>query len=102
MKQGCFLAPTLFTIFPAAVLKSMPEELGDLIRTRSDGDLFNLRRLKAKNKTQELLIQELLFADDSALVTHSLQAMQDLLTAFAELSKRFGVTINITKTEVLI
>lgn len=81
----------------------MPEELGDLyIRTRSDGDLFNLRRLKAKNKTQELLIQELLFADDSALVTHSLQAMQDLLTAFAEASKRFGVTINNKKTEVLI
>ena len=103
VKQGCVLAPTLFIIFLAAVLKSMPEELGDLyIRTRSDGDLFNLRRLKAKNKTQELLIQELLFADDSALVTHSLQAMQDLLTAFAEASKRFGLTINIKKTEVLI
>ena len=93
VKQGCVLAPTLFTIFLAAVLKSMREELGDLyIRTRSDGDLFNLRRLKAKNKTQELLIQELLFADHSALVTHSLQAMQDLLTAFAEASKRFGLT----------
>ena len=103
VKQGCVLAPTLFTIFLAAVLKSMPEELGDLyIRTRSDGDLFNLRRLKAKKKTQELLIQELLFADDSALVTHSLQAMQDLLTAFTEASRRFGLTINIKKTEVLI
>lgn len=103
VKQGCVLAPTLFTIFLTAVLQSMPEELGDLyIRTRSDGDLFNLRRLKAKNKTRELLIQELLFADDSALVTHSLQAMQDLLTAFAEASKRFGLTINIKKTEVLI
>ena len=103
VKQGCVLAPTLFTIFLAAVLKSMPEELGDLyIRTRSDGHLFILRRLKAKNKTQEVLIQELLFADDSALVTHSLQAMQDLLTAFAEASKRFGLTINIKKTEVLI
>ena len=79
----------------------MPEELGDLyIRTRSDGDVFNLRRLKArknKNKTQELLILERLFAHDSALVTHSLQAMQDLLTAFADASKRFGLTINIKK-----
>uniref|UniRef100_A0A3B3HTA8 Reverse transcriptase domain-containing protein n=1 Tax=Oryzias latipes TaxID=8090 RepID=A0A3B3HTA8_ORYLA len=103
VKQGCVLAPTLFNIFLTAVLQSMPEELGDLfIRTRSDGDLFNLRRLKAKNKTRELLIQELLFADDSALVTQSLQAMQELLTAFAEASARFGLTINIKKTEVLI
>ena len=98
MKQGCVLAPTLFTIFLAAVLKSMPEELGDIyIRTRGDGDLYNLRRLKAKSKTREQLIQELLFADDSALVTHSLQAMQGLLTAFAEASKRFGFTIKTKK-----
>ena len=103
VKQGCVLAPTLFTIFLAAVLQRMPEHLGDLhIRTRSDGDLFNLRRLKAKSKTLEKLIQELLFADDTALVTHSLQAMQNLLTAFAEASKRFGLTINIKKTEVVI
>lgn len=68
----------------------MPKELGDpYIRIRSDGDLFNLGRLKAKNKTQKLLIQELLFADDSELLTHSLQAMQGLLTAFAEASKWF-------------
>ena len=103
MSQGCVLAPTLFTIFLAAVLKRKPEELGDIyIQTRCDGDLFNLRRLKAKSKTREQLIQELLFADDSVLVTHSLQAMQDLLTAFAEASKRFGLTINTKKTEVLI
>ena len=103
VKQGCVLAPTLFTIFLAAVLKSMPEELGDLyIRTRSDGDLFNLRRLRAKTRTHELVIKELLFADDSALVTHSPKAMQDLVMAFAEASKKFGLTINIKKTEVLI
>ena len=30
VKEGCVLAPTLFTIFLDAVLKSMPEELGDL------------------------------------------------------------------------
>ena len=50
------------------------------IRIKSDGDLFNLRHLKANNKTQEQLVKELLFADDLALVTHSLQTMQDLQT----------------------
>ena len=29
VKQGCVLAPTLFTIFLAAVLQNMPEGLGD-------------------------------------------------------------------------
>ena len=47
------------------------------------------------------IIQKLLFADDSALVTHSFQAMQNLLKAFAEAFKRFGLTFNIKKTEVL-
>ena len=72
----------------------MPEELGDLyIRTRREGDLFNLRHLKAKNKNAGT-------TDPRAAlcVTHSLQAMQDLLTAFPEVSKRFGLTINIKKT----
>ena len=46
------------------------------------------------------MVQELLFADDLALVSHSLKAMQNLLTTFAEASKRFGLTINIKKTEV--
>ena len=65
----CVLVPILFTIFLAAVLKSMSEELGNLyFRTKSDKDLFNLRRPKAKNMTQEQLVKELTFADDSVLV----------------------------------
>ena len=47
VKQRCVLVPTLFTIFLVAVLQSMPKNIGDVyIRTRCDGDLFNLRRLK--------------------------------------------------------
>ena len=65
-------------------------------------DLFNLRHMKAKNKTKEQLVKDLHFAYNSALVTHSLGAMQDLLTAFAEVPKIFGLTINIKKTKVLI
>lgn len=102
VKQGCVLAPTLFTIFLTAILNSIPSELGDLyIRTRSDGGLFNLRRLKARTKTREVLVRELLFADDAALVTSSPNGMQQLLTAFANASQRYGLSINIKKTEVL-
>ena len=43
----------------------------------------------------------LLFADDSALVAHSAYGMQNIVDAFSNASKKFGVKINIKKTEVL-
>ena len=44
---------------------------------------------------------ELLFADDSALVAHSAEEMQNIVDAFFNASKKFGLKINIKKTEVL-
>ena len=44
VKQGCVLAPTLFTLHLAAVLETVGSKRskGVYIRTRSDGKLFNL------------------------------------------------------------
>ena len=73
VKQGCILAPTLFALYLAAVLevakKDQPAE-GVWRRTRQDGNPFNLRRLSAKTKVEEMRVQELLYADDSAFVAH--------------------------------
>ena len=68
LKQECVLAPTLFTLFLAALLSTMSENLsaGVFIRTKSDGKLYHLVRVKASTKTRELCIRELLFADDDA------------------------------------
>ena len=46
-------------------------------------------------------MRELLFADDSALVAHSAEEMQKIVDAFSDVSKKFGLKINIKKTEVL-
>ena len=46
-------------------------------------------------------MRELLFADDSALVAHSAEDMQKIVDAFSNASKKFGLQINIKKTEVL-
>ena len=56
LKQGCVLAPTLFTLFLGAVLSAKSEHLsmGVFIRTRTDGQLFNLARLRANTKTRDL------------------------------------------------
>ena len=52
VKQGCVLAPTLFGILFALLLKHAfgAATEGVYIHTRSDGSLFNLTRLKAKTK----------------------------------------------------
>ena len=105
MKQGCVLAPTLFSIFFSMMLRQATEDLNDddsiYIRYRLDGNLFNLRRLQAHTKTQEQLIRDLLFADDAALVAHTERALQRLTSCFAEAAQLFGLEISLKKTEVL-
>ena len=50
VKQGCVLAPTLFGIFFAVLLRHAfgTAKEGVYLHTRSDGRLFNLARLRAK------------------------------------------------------
>ncbi|KAL8580967.1 hypothetical protein ACOMHN_017534 [Nucella lapillus] len=95
VKQGCVLAPTLFTIFFRMMLQRATEDLDDedgvYICYRTDGSLFNLRRLQAHTKTLEQLIRELLFADDAALVAHTETALQRVTSYFAEAAQLFGL-----------
>ncbi|XP_069998486.1 uncharacterized protein [Penaeus vannamei] len=102
VKQGCVLAPTFFAMYLAAMLENMPSNLnkGIFIRTRTDGGLFNLSRLRSHWKILMQCIRELLYADDSALVAHLLKDIQEIMDGFAK-SAEFGLTINAQKTEVL-
>ena len=103
VKQGCVLAPTLFSIFLSAMLDEAFRDMGDgiYIQFRQSADLFNVAHFRAKTKTTRILMRELLFADDSALVAHSAEEMQKIVDAFSDASKKFGLKINIKKTEVL-
>ena len=74
---------------------------GIYIRFRTDGSLFNLRRLLARTKTSEELITELLFADDCALPSHMEEALQYIVNRFSDAAKNFGLTIYLKKTEEL-
>ena len=74
---------------------------GIYIRFRTDGSLFNLRRLLGRTKTIEELITELLFADDCALLAHAEEALQHIVNRFSDSAKNFGLTISLMKTVVL-
>ena len=103
VKQGCVLAPTLFSIFLSAMLDEAFRDMGDgiYLQSRQNADLFNVAHFRAKTKTTRILMRELLFAIDSALVAHSAEEMQKIVDAFSDASKKFGLKINIKKTEVL-
>ena len=74
---------------------------GIYIRFRTDGSLFNLRRLLARTKIIEELITELLFADDCALLVHTEETLQHIVNRFSDAATNFGLTISLKKTEVL-
>ena len=75
LKQGC----ALFSM----MLKQATEDLDD------------------EDKTQEWLIQDLLFADDAALIAYSERALQRITTYFAVAAQLFSLEVSIKKTEVL-
>ena len=68
---------------------------------RQSADIFNVAHFRLKTKITRILIRELLFAYDSALVAHSAEEMQKIEYAFSDASKKFGLKFNIKKTEML-
>ena len=104
VKQGCVLAPTLFALFLAAMLTEMNHcvrHQGVSVQYRIDGKFYNIRRFMAKTKTSITKFRELLYADDCALVAHSAEEIQHIVSCFNNAAVRFGLQINIKKTECL-
>ncbi len=102
-KQGCVLASTLFGIFFSMLLQYAFKDChkGVYIHTRTGGKLFNIARLRAKTKVTEVLIREMLFADDAALTSHTVDGLQQLVSRFSYACKEFGLTISLEKNNIM-
>lgn len=103
VRQGCIAGPILFNLFYAAMLDDATRDTpcGISIRFRCSGKLFNLSRMRASSKVLHDVVQELLYADDCALEAHSQQDIQLICDSFAHSAARYGLTINLQKTEVM-
>ena len=81
------------------MLEKAFRDMGDgvYIQSRQSADLFNVAHFRTKTKTTRILVRELLYADDSAVVAHSAEEMQNIVDTFSDASKNFGLKINIKK-----
>nr|VZI05049.1 unnamed protein product [Spirometra erinaceieuropaei] len=103
VKQGCVLAPTLFSLMFSAMLMDAyrDERPGIRIAYRTDGHLLNQRRMHFQSRVSKTTVHELLFADDCALNTISEGDMQRSMDLFSAACENFGLVINTQKTVVM-
>nr|VZI42937.1 unnamed protein product [Spirometra erinaceieuropaei] len=103
VKQGCVLAPTLFSLMFSAMLMDAyrDERPGIRIAYRTDGHLLNHRRMNFQSRVSTTTVHELLFADDCALNTTSEEEMQRSMDLFSAACENFGPVINTQKTVVM-
>ena len=104
-KQGCIIAPALFSIFFSMMLHIAFKDTSDGIDIKSRCDVrltsISTKHFDAKSLVSVSTIRELLFADDCALAADSEEALQRLCDCFSSAARRFGMIISIEKTEVL-
>ena len=86
------------------MLEDAFRDMGDgvYIQSRQNTDFFfTVTHFRAKTKTSNILVRELLFADDRALIADSAEEIHRIVDVFANASSMFGLKINIKKTEVI-
>ena len=105
VKQGCKLAPTLFGVYAAVLLllafKNICPTYSFNICFRYDGDIFDLRRLKAKTQVLTSYLRETQYADDVAIFCNDATSLQHLLSTCNGLPHKMGLRINTKKTETM-
>ncbi|KAL1447281.1 hypothetical protein WDU94_008893 [Cyamophila willieti] len=103
VRQGCVIAPLLFILYMQAITQNVTKNgVGGIkIKYRTDTDMISRRNLAAKTKVNEQNIVDLMFADDCALLAKNAAQLQELVNLFVAESKKFGLNVNESKTEIM-
>nr|VZI22476.1 unnamed protein product [Spirometra erinaceieuropaei] len=96
VKQGCVMAPTLFSLMFSAMLMDAyrDERAGIRIAYRTDGHLVNQRRMNFQSRVSTTTVHELLFADDWALNNTSEEGVRRRMDLFSAACENFSLIIN--------
>ena len=97
------IAPTLFVIFIGTITHLIKNDLPPTIEIvyRTDGKLFNLARLRSKNKISTSSLIEFQYADDNSVAALSEHHLQKILNAFNCVYTKLELTINLKKTRIV-
>ena len=90
LRQGCVMSPWLFNVFMDGVVREVNIRLGE----RGLGFIEG-------NGEQEWVINQVLFADDTALVADSEEGLQQLVTEFGRVCDRRKLKVNVGKSKVM-
>lgn len=103
VKQGCVMAPTLFVIYFAAVMKDALRNCNDSVslNVRMDKSVLDLTRFRAKHKVQQTSVLEILYADDVCLMADSMENLQRYVDNLDDSCRKFGLVISASKTQIL-
>ena len=102
-KQGCVLAPTLFSILLSVMLMDAfcDEYRKVCIQFIINGGVFNSRRFGSRKLISESQVREFLYAEDCALFAHSFDDIQCIVNRLADSAICFGLGISLKMTEVI-
>ena len=87
------MAPVLLALFFCHAVSDC--DVGVKFQFHTNGGLLNRQRFKAKTQSRYMLVCDLLFADDAALIATSFEEEQYLVHYFFLVCKAFGLNIRI-------